>query len=242
MKTLGVMGLGHLAAASVAGFLLVTPALAADFPIDAPVMETPPAESMFDVAFGVTLTTDYISRGFTQTDHGFAVQPWVELDYGMFYAGYWGSNVSPVSVSGANWEHDLSIGVRPTLGPVSLDLGYVRYIYDNGDCCGEIYLKGSINPAPATFGAAVFFDPDSSNAYFEANGKFELPHNFAVSGALGVQTYGNSDPSVFSWNAGGSWSPLDWLTLDGRYYGGPTADRFVVALILSSSLSALHGN
>src|ERR1700690_2402403 len=84
----------------------------------------------FDVAFGGALTSDYISRGATQTDHQAAFQPWAELDYKLFYAGYWGSNVSAEGI--ADWENDLSIGIRPTLGPVSLALGYVRYIY-SGD-------------------------------------------------------------------------------------------------------------
>ncbi len=233
MDVRGSMAWGHLTIASVAALLVVAaPANAADKTADQSAME-----SMFDVAFGVGVTSDYISRGYTQTDHKPAIQPWVELDYGMFYAGYWGSNVA-----GGDWEHDLSIGLRPEVGPVSFDFGYVRYLYNSGDCCGELYAKASASPAdPLTLGASIFFDPGQSNTYVEGNAAIDLPHNISLSAAAGVQTYGNGDPSDFSWNAGASWSPFDWLTADLRYYGGPMADRVVLSLSVESSLSALRG-
>ncbi|MEX0852308.1 MAG: TorF family putative porin [Bauldia sp.] len=229
---------GRSAAAAVMVLAGAGLARAADATVyeDGAAVDQAAAESMFDVAFGVTVTSEYVSRGYALSD-GIAVQPWVEFDYGMFYVGYWGSNVV------GDWEHDLSVGFRPEIGPFSLDLGYVRYLYNSGDCCGELYLKASVSPAdPLTVGAAAFFDPDSSNAYFEGNASIDLPHNFSISGAAGVQTYGDGSADDFSWNAGGSWSPLDWLTLDGRYHGGPDSDMFVVSLAISTSLSALSGN
>lgn len=226
------MGWGRLTAASVAALLAVAPpALAADQMADQSAVE-----SMFDIAFGVDLTSDYISRGYTQTDHNPAVQPWVELDYGIFYAGYWGSNTD-LSTIGGNWEHDLSIGVRPEVGPFSFDFGYVRYLYDTGDCCGELYALASVNPVdPLTLGAAVYYDPDAASTYVESNASFDLPHDISVSAAVG------SWDGEFSWNAGASWSPLDWLSADLRYYGGPEANRVVFTLSVESSLSALRGN
>ncbi len=176
----------------------------------------------------------------TQTDGNAAVQPWAELTvHDIFYLGYWGSNVSSV-VTGGSWEHDFSIGVRPSLGPVDFDFGYVRYVYDTGDCCGEAYAKASFSPAdPLTIGGSVYYDPDSRNVYLEGNGSIDLPHDISLSAAVGVQSYGDGSSSDTSWNAGASWSPYDWVTLDGRYYGGPTANKFVVALSFQSSLSEL---
>ena len=237
------MTLGHakvLLLASAAAVLITgAPVRAAD--MSAPVATD---KHEWDVAFGVTITSDYISRGYTQTDGGAAVQPWAELDIGKFYAGYWGSNVSnkvsaaPTGVDA--WESDLSIGVRPTWGPVNFDFGYVRYVYSNQAFFpdyGELYAKASFNPVePVTIGGSIFYDPDHSATYVEANGAYTFHTNWSVSGAVGV-TGGSS--SVTSWNAGLSWSPYDWLKLDGRYYGGPTANKFVVALSLSSSLKKI---
>src|SRR3954449_2774491 len=81
-------------------------------------------ESMFDVAFGAAATTDYISRGITQTEHNPAVQGYFEIDPGILYAGVWASNVKFGDVGA---EIDLSAGIRPELGKFSFDFGYVQY-------------------------------------------------------------------------------------------------------------------
>ena len=85
-------------------------------------------------------------------------------------------------------------------------------------------------------GAAIFYDPDAASTYVEGNASVDLMHNISLSGAVG------SWDGEFSWNAGASWSPLDWLTADIRYYGGPDADRIVFSLSVESALSALRGN
>lgn len=222
------------AGVAIATVALAMPAFAADVPpLEAPVVEKPHHD--WDVAFGVTFTSDYIARGYTQTAGGPAVQPWAELDIGKFYLGYWGSNVVN------DWEHDLSIGFRPVLGPVTLDIGYVQYLYSNTATSGEIYGKASINPwEPLTVGIAGYIDPNSKNTYVEGNGAIALGHNVSLSGAVGVQSYGDGvTPSVTSWNAGASWAPKEWVKVDGRYYGGPTANKFVVALSFSTSFKSI---
>lgn len=221
------VALGRVVAATVISLSAITAARAADKTNDGAV------ESMFDIAFGVTFTSDYMSRGYTQTN-GPAVQPWVEFDYGILYAGYWGSNVSP-AIIGSSWEHDLSVGVRPELGPFSFDFGYVRYIYDTGDCCGEVYAMASVSPVdPLTLGAAIYYDPTNVTTYVEGNASVDLPRDISVSGAIG------SLDGVFSWNAGVTLAPRDWISLDARYHGGPDG-RFLVSLNLESSLSAIRG-
>ncbi len=74
--------------AGAASAVLSTAALAADA-ADGSAAD----EGAWDVAFGVTLTSDYVGRGISQTAGGPAVQPWAEFTVGWFYAGYWGSNV-----------------------------------------------------------------------------------------------------------------------------------------------------
>src|SRR5665213_1637223 len=125
-----------------------------------------PAASMWDLAFGVGFTSDYISRGFTQTNGGAAVQPWAELSYNdCVYVGYWGSNVDDGTT--ATWENDLSIGIRPKLGAFNFDFGYTRYIYNDSafaEPSGELSGKVSVSPAdPVTVGAALFYDPEAEH-------------------------------------------------------------------------------
>ena len=41
----------------------------------------------------VALTTDYIFRGFSQTDEGAAIQGGMDMTWNIFYVGVWGSNL-----------------------------------------------------------------------------------------------------------------------------------------------------
>jgi uncharacterized protein (TIGR02001 family) len=210
---------------------------------------TPPAaeeDSPWDIAFGVTITSDYISRGFTNTDNGPAIQPYAELTYNILYLGYWGSNVDPGTFGGATWEHDLSVGVRPELGPVSFDIGYVWYLY-NADAANnnssEAYIMGEINPVdPLTLGAQFWYAPDDGSTYTEVNAAYDLPHDWSVSAAVGF--IGNSGPDNYTtWNAGLTWNPIDPLEIDIRYHSAPASiggeNKVVVSATLSSSLRAL---
>jgi len=224
-----------LAAVALTG--AVSAVQAADVVKRAPVV-VQPAPPTHDLLFGVTATTQYISRGLAQSS-GPAIQPWAELDFSSFYLGYWGSNTS-TSLIGASWENDLSFGWRPTHGPWTFDLGYVRYAYDVSSIdYGEIYGKVSINPVtPLTLGASIFYNPDAATTYVEGNAKVALHSGFSVSGAVGSQD------GTMSWNAGASWQPHDWLTFDGRYYAGPSgggANKFVFSVAFATSLSKLKG-
>jgi uncharacterized protein (TIGR02001 family) len=221
-----------VAAVTVAGIGI---AQAADQP--KPFIPYTPAASAspsWDLLFGVTATSQYISRGVAQSS-GFAIQPWAEFDVGPVYVGYWGSNTDPALTLGS-WEHDLMVGVRVNPGPLALDAGYVRYIYDTGDAGGEIYLKGSITPImPLTIGAAVFYNPDAATTYVEGNGKLMLTDKFSVSGAVGSQD------GTMSWNAGLTFAANDWISLDGRYHSGPTSNKFVFSVAFATSLHKLTG-
>jgi uncharacterized protein (TIGR02001 family) len=95
-----------------------------------------------DLSFtaGVTVVSDYLFRGISQTNAGPALQGSFEaaLDTGFagtsVYAGLFASNVKFV-VEGqngtyANREFDYTGGVRGKIGDVTWDLGFVYYDYD----------------------------------------------------------------------------------------------------------------
>jgi uncharacterized protein (TIGR02001 family) len=139
---------------SVIAALAVTaavPAFAADMPVKAKkvVVATP---SPWDIAFGTALTSDYVLRGVSQSNHKPAVQGYFELRYNVndmiqLYAGVWGSSLW---TGLANAEIDPNAGVRLTLGSFGLDVGYVYYGYPGGTSpilangsYGEAYIKPS---------------------------------------------------------------------------------------------------
>lgn len=196
--------------------------------------------SKFDVAFGVGVTTQYVSRGVPQSD-GFAVQGYIEPSYDWAYIGVWASNVGPtVGPAPATLEVDLYGGVRPTFGNLTLDLGYAHYFYNNAVAsAGELYFRPSYEFTEwFSAGAAVYYQVTPAPAAFtygEINAKFSLPYDFAVSGAVGTNFAGNTN-----WNAGVSWTYADTVTLDARVHGHTTAGTRIVGTIsLASTLNTL---
>jgi uncharacterized protein (TIGR02001 family) len=118
-----------------------------------PTAPTPPpaAAGKFDMAIGIAGTTDYVSRGITQSDSSPAIQGYIEPSYGLgpvlgdAFVNIWSSNVDFGSgFDGA--EIDVAGGLKPKfLGPKwSPNIGYVHYFYAPEDISpdyGEIYAK-----------------------------------------------------------------------------------------------------
>ena len=51
------------------------------------------AEDEFTISGNVTLATDYVFRGQSQTDEEAAIQGGFDMEFGGFYLGTWASNV-----------------------------------------------------------------------------------------------------------------------------------------------------
>jgi uncharacterized protein (TIGR02001 family) len=198
-----------------------TDQLSAAEPITLPVPKWP-----FDFAFGVALTSDYVSRGITNSNSRPAIQGYVEPSFGPVYLNVWSSNVDyGAGFEGA--EIDTALGIRPEIGPVSLDLGYVHYFYSPADTSpdyGELFgkLDYKFNDW-LTLGGRVYFAPDynqtGDTATFVAGGaEVSLPHDFSLYGGIGYQFF--EDPDAFeqlAWTAGVSYT---WkaVTFDVRYW------------------------
>lgn len=105
---------------------------------DFAVPEAPAPELVLSA--NTTFTTDYIFRGFSQTDENPAVQGGFELEYRIFYLGVWGSNVdfgTDINRAGnvenvAPLEIDWYGGLRPEWNGISFDLGAFYYTYPGG--------------------------------------------------------------------------------------------------------------
>lgn len=198
-------------------------------------------ESAFDVAFGATLTSRYMSRGVDFSD-GVALQGYIEPSYGIFYAGAWFSTVGGPNVDpDDDVEFNLYLGVRPEFGSLALDLGYVRYLYnDTGDCCGELYAKATYSfTETLSAGAEIYFDPEADTTYGALNASVGLPYDFTLSAAVG--TWLNSGDDDVDWNVGISYTFEEKVTLDARYHDsnfGP--GRFVASISFDTSWSALR--
>src|SRR5438045_2635392 len=132
-----------LVLSTLAAIALATPALAADLKM---VTKAPkaPEPSPWDIAFGALLTSDYIFRGITQSNHRPSVGAYFEPRYNVtkdfqLYAGIAGESISFPNRAAA--EIDLYAGFRPTFDKLALDFGVWYYWYPGGQC-----FNGSVAP------------------------------------------------------------------------------------------------
>lgn len=78
----------------------------------------------------VTLTNDYVFRGFTQTGEDPAIQGGLDWDSGSgFYLGTWASNVDFGPGDEANIEIDIYGGYAGEINGFTYDVGYLYYLY-----------------------------------------------------------------------------------------------------------------
>lgn len=228
------------------------PAFAADMPVKA--LKAPAAApSPWDIAFGTALTSDYMLRGISQSNHTPAVQGYFELDYTAtpwltLYAGVWGSSL----YSGfANAEFDNSVGGRFSFGQFGLDLGYVYYAYPgpggvaavSGDTSlsyGEFYAKPSFKLTDwLTLSGAVYTGDNFGNSgvsatYYSGAAAITLPQFMpagiatTLSAEVGRQTYSGGLTTVgfvdyTQYNVGVAFN-YKAMTLDLRYWDTDAPD------------------
>lgn len=179
-----------------------------------------------DVAFNAAIGSDYVFRGFSQTDEGITVQ--AGLDFatdGGWYAGAWASNVD--FGDGTDVELDIYGGYRTEAAGWALDFGLIAYSYigsPSGVSYDNFEIKAAASRAigPATVGAAFYYSPsswgvDNESLYSELNLAFAATDKISISGAIGSQTFDPGDDYT-TWNVGGSFAFNDTLALDLRYH------------------------
>jgi len=199
-------------------------------------------DNAFDVAFGVGVANNYISRGATQSSDQPIIDGYMEATYGIVYGGVWASRVKTGTDS---VEIDVYGGIRPEFGQLSLDLGYARYFYNkSGNVNGEFYGKASFALTDDfSFGGDVYWDPTAKTNWVVAKAEFSgLPYDISFSGSVGSD-FGtqNLGSDKIAWDAGFSRGFVDdTVTLDLRYYdSNKDPARFVVRLAFDTSFSAL---
>lgn len=196
-----------------------------------------------DVAWNVAVTSDYVFRGFSQSDESPALQAGVDVTWESgFYAGAWGSNIDFGDDTDA--EVDVYAGYRTEAAGFNFDVGAIGYLYvgagrDNSYDYLELKLAASRAFGPVTLGAAAYYSPDFFGAdeeatYVEGNASFTPAPKWTVSGAVGYQALDVSDDYT-AWNAGVAYAITDSIILDGRYHGAdvdtPLADDRAVATL-----------
>lgn len=194
------------------------------------------AEDKPTIAWNAGITSDYLFRGIDQSAGNVAGFGGADLTWGKVYAGTW---ISHVDFSGdlhngndTLAEVDVYGGFRPTIGPVSLDLGVIGYIYPkqpSGSAENYVELKvlGSVPVGPVTVGGAFYHSENNSfdsgpESYYEANAAYTFKNKASVSGAVGYQELDKPKTGLAgytTWNIGVTYPVTDHLSADIRYVG-----------------------
>jgi uncharacterized protein (TIGR02001 family) len=152
----------------------------------------------------VALSTDYMWRGYTQTDDKPAISG--SFDYAHssgFYLGTWASNVD--FNDDASAEIDIYAGFGGDIGDSGFgyDLGVLRYIYpgENYDW-NEYYASLSYSFVTAMIAYTDdVYGSDEDAIYYNLSAGYDLPAGFSLSAAIGYydyQDYSNNSPVDYS--------------------------------------------
>lgn len=177
--------------------------------------------------FNVGAATNYEFRGVSQTNNKGQVFGGADATIeGIGYAGVWLSNVD--FMSGTQMEYDLYAGIKPVVGPVTVDLGVIRYGYTSQPPGPkQTYTEWKIAPSmpigPATVGLAYFYSDNFFGEtgpanYYEINASMPIAKtSFSVSGAFGhQQVVGPLDYNT--WNLGVGYALNSHIGFDLRYW------------------------
>lgn len=145
------------------------------------------------VDFGIALATDYIWRGYSQTDRAPAASGSVDYSHSSgLYVGAWASNVE--FGDGADFEIDLYAGYGGEFGDsgIGYDVGVLRYFYDSVSYdWTEFYA--SLSYSYFSLGVAhsgSVYDSSEDGTYYSLGFDSDLPWGgLALSAGVGYYDY-----------------------------------------------------
>ncbi len=163
----------------------------------------PGAASAWDLALGVSLASDYIVRGITQSAHMPSIGAYVEPRYALsptlqLYSGLFANSIdSPNRAAGQLGVYG---GIRPTFGKLSVDVGAWYLDYPGG----KTFDGQSGASSCTTFNAVLCNVSKADLAFWEAYAK----PSYAVSDsvAIGANVYYSS--SVLNSGAWGTYASV----------------------------------
>ncbi|MDX2202535.1 MAG: TorF family putative porin [Hyphomicrobiaceae bacterium] len=191
-------------------------------------------------------TTDYLFRGISQTRNRPAAQGTFDLAHDSgFYVGAFVSNATFLGnpYNDTRQELDLLAGYRFTIGNVSLDLGYVAYLYPGQtkppgtqlNEYQEVALRASSQVTEALKLSAAFnwspnFFGRSGNGYYvEGGADLSLPLGFTAFGRVGYQWIQNNPrfgtPDYLWYGVGVQREVILGMTLAVGWYGTNISQR-----------------
>ena len=173
----------------------------------------------------ITLTSDYVFRGISQTQGGPAIQGGFDYAHSSgFYVGTWASNVEWVSTGykdNNSMEIDFYGGFKGAAGDFGYDVGVITYYYPGDQVTGandpdttELYLGASwkflsmkysyaVSDRFVGWGTTVGNEDTQGSYYIELNGNYGFGSGWGVLGHVGYQDVKDNDPASYTdWKIG----------------------------------------
>ena len=146
--------------------------------------------SAAEISGNVTLTTDYVFRGISQSDESPAIQGGFDLGFDSgFYVGTWASSVD-FDTNGSGLDGSLELDAYVGYGgefaeDFSYDLGYVYYVYPGDEGLDGDYweLYGSLGYKDFTVGvnyADDYYAETGEYTYLYGEYTLGLPSDFSA--------------------------------------------------------------
>jgi len=175
------------------------------------------AESKYPhtISANVSLATNYMFRGISQTDDGLAIQGEFNYENDPYnvYAGVWAANVDSTSggYDGASMELDLYAGWTPSWQNIDFDLGYIRYQYPGTDTSenntdefhlGLFYdVQDQFTPGYTAHYSDDFFGSGPA-WYHDLSLEIPLPYDFTLAGHYGWNRFDDSTDNYRDYSIG----------------------------------------
>jgi uncharacterized protein (TIGR02001 family) len=185
------------------------------------------ADSPHTIGFNVGVTTDYIFRGISQSQHDPAISGGVDYSHASgLYAGAWLSTQKWVETgpkSDSDFELDIYGGYKGTAGDIGYDVGLIRYSYDGDKVAGwatpnttEAYLgiswkmlslkySHTISDYFVAWTGTTLADKTRGSNYLELNATHDLGDGWGLLGHVGHQKVKHDDfnnASYTDWKVG----------------------------------------
>ena len=175
----------------------------------------------------VTLASDYLFRGVTQTGNEPAIQGGFDWGHDSgFYLGIWASNVDFGGPENIEIDYYGGWGTE-TEGGIAFDIGYIYYDYFDGDLSlQEIY--GSVGFFGFTAAVAIEVDGlEGSNNYYSLDYGYDFEQGFSLYAGVGYydlqeNTRPNLPPEEFKYTNYWIGASAEFLSLtwDISYHDG----------------------
>lgn len=161
------------------------------------------------IAGNITLTSDYVFRGISQSSESLAVQGGFDYTHDSgFHAGVWSSSID-FDDDEATAELDYYAGYSHEFGDVSTDIGYVYYDYPGAGGLdydyAEFYVKASYSFVTLSLNYSDDYFAGSGSFYYPAvSFSYDLPMGFSASAGVGYSSIDEEDTfgtdSYTDWN------------------------------------------